>query len=139
MDGTAHRGRPLQSVFAGNNGWAETFNQHGRKERNSFVDIVQSGPHRAWVRWNYLYVNKDDYSHPALRGTETILIVEDEKEVGFFLETILGHHGYHVLSARDPGEALKIFEENQDQVSLVFSDVGLPGLDGISLCMKESN
>jgi hypothetical protein len=56
--------------FEGNNGWAELFNNNGRKERNSFVDIVQSGPERVWVRWNYLCVNKDDDSHPALRGTE---------------------------------------------------------------------
>ena len=56
--------------FEGNNGWAELFNNNGRKERNSFVDIVQGGPQRVWVRWNYLCVNKDDDSHPALRGTE---------------------------------------------------------------------
>ncbi len=56
--------------FEGNFGWAELFNNNGRKERNSFVDIVQGGPHRVWVRWNYLCVNQDDDSHPALRGTE---------------------------------------------------------------------
>jgi len=56
--------------FEGNFGWGELFNNNGRKERNSFVDIVQSGPQRVWVRWNYLCVNKDDDSQPALRGTE---------------------------------------------------------------------
>ncbi len=56
--------------FEGNDGWAELFNNNGRKERNSFVDIVESGPRRVWVRWNYLCVNQDDDSHPALRGTE---------------------------------------------------------------------
>ena len=56
--------------FEGNNGWAELFNNNGRKERNSFVDVVQSGPERVWVRWNYFCVNKDDDSRPALRGTE---------------------------------------------------------------------
>ena len=56
--------------FEGNNGWAELFNQNGRKERNSFVDIVQSGPERVWVRWNYFCVNKDSDRQPALRGTE---------------------------------------------------------------------
>jgi hypothetical protein len=56
--------------FEGNNGWAELFNNNGRKERNSFVNIVQSGPKRVWVCWNYLCVNKDDDTHPALRGTE---------------------------------------------------------------------
>jgi hypothetical protein len=56
--------------FEGNNGWAELFNNNGRKERNSFVNIIESGPERAWVRWNYFCVNKDDDSHPALHGTE---------------------------------------------------------------------
>jgi hypothetical protein len=56
--------------FEGNFGWAELFNNYGRKERNSFVDIVQSDPRRAWVRWNYFCVNKDGDGQPALRGTE---------------------------------------------------------------------
>ena len=56
--------------FEGNNGWAELFNNNGRKTRNSFVNIVQAGPGRVWVRWNYFCVNMDDDSHPALRGTE---------------------------------------------------------------------
>lgn len=56
--------------FEGNNGYAELFNNNGRKTRNSFVNIVQAGPERAWIRWNYFCVNKDDDSHPVLRGTE---------------------------------------------------------------------
>lgn len=56
--------------FEGNNGWAELFNNNGRRERNSFVSIIQSGPERVWVRWDYFCVNKDDDSHPALHGTE---------------------------------------------------------------------
>ena len=40
--------------FEGNFGWAELFNNKGRQEQNSFVDIIQSGPERVWVRWNYL-------------------------------------------------------------------------------------
>ena len=56
--------------FEDNTGWAELFNQNGRKEHNSSVDIIQSGPRRVWVRWNYCCVNKRDDSHPALRGTE---------------------------------------------------------------------
>jgi len=56
--------------FEGNNGWAELFNNNGRKERNSFVTIIQSGPERVWVRWDYFCVNKDDDSRPALHGVE---------------------------------------------------------------------
>jgi hypothetical protein len=43
--------------FEGNDGWAELLNQWGRRERNSFVDIVESGPKRVWVRWTYVGVN----------------------------------------------------------------------------------
>jgi hypothetical protein len=56
--------------FEGNWGEAELMNSMGRKEKNSFVDIVQSGPQRVWVRWTYFAVNKDNDAQPRLRGTE---------------------------------------------------------------------
>ena len=56
--------------FEGNLGDAELLNNPGRKEKNSFVDIVQSGPERVWVRWHYFCVNMTDDSQPRLRGTE---------------------------------------------------------------------
>ena len=59
------RGEP-----ANHQGSAELFNIKGRRERNSFVDVVQSGPDRVWVRWNYFSVDKKDDTQPYLRGTE---------------------------------------------------------------------
>jgi hypothetical protein len=56
--------------FEGNLGDAELFNNPGRKERNSFVDVIQNGPQRVWVRWTYFCVNMKDDSKPRLRGTE---------------------------------------------------------------------
>lgn len=56
--------------FEGNLGEAELFNNMGRKERNSYVDILERGPHRVWVRWTYFAVNMHDDSQPRLRGTE---------------------------------------------------------------------
>jgi hypothetical protein len=56
--------------FEGNLGDAELFNNNGRKERNSFVDIIQSGPERVWVRWTYFCVGMKDDTRPRLRGTE---------------------------------------------------------------------
>ncbi len=49
---------------------AELFNIKGRRERNSFVDLIESGPRRVWVRWNYFAVDKNDDAQPRLRGTE---------------------------------------------------------------------
>ncbi len=54
-------------------GSAELFNIQGRKEKNSFIDVIESGPQRVWVRWNYFAVNKDDDSQPRLHGTEDYL------------------------------------------------------------------
>jgi hypothetical protein len=55
--------------FEGNAGWAELFNDWGRKERNSFVDVLESGPRRVWVRWTYFGVNMKN-GEPAFRGSE---------------------------------------------------------------------
>jgi hypothetical protein len=55
--------------FEGNKGWAELLNEQGRKERNSFIDIVEPGPERVWVRWTYFGVNMQS-GEPAFRATE---------------------------------------------------------------------
>lgn len=54
----------------GNLGDAELFNNPGRKEANSSVSIVESGPQRVVIRWTYLCVNMNDDTRPRLRGTE---------------------------------------------------------------------
>jgi signal transduction histidine kinase len=73
---------------------------------------------------------------PSLSGTETILVVEDEADVRLFLETVLRTHNYAVHSACDVEEAIEIFQKHRDKISLVFSDVGLPKVDGIALGEK---
>ena len=70
---------------------------------------------------------------------ERILIVEDEEDVAFFLETMLNSHGYHSLRATDSEQALDLFKAHQDDIQLVFSDIGLPKVDGIALCQKLRN
>ena len=55
--------------FEGNEGWAELFNDYGRKEQNSFVDVIETGPRRVWVRWTYFGVNMQS-GRAAFRGVE---------------------------------------------------------------------
>jgi two-component system, cell cycle sensor histidine kinase and response regulator CckA len=76
------------------------------------------------------------HPRPALNGSETILVVEDEVDVCIFLEAMLHSHGYHILRAADSEEGLRLFKEHQDEIELVFSDIGLPKVDGIALCEK---
>ena len=66
----------------------------------------------------------------AMRGgQETILVVEDSNEVRQFTVGALRHLGYRVHEAADTGMALKLLEQNPE-IMLLFSDVGLPGANG---------
>jgi two-component system, cell cycle sensor histidine kinase and response regulator CckA len=69
----------------------------------------------------------------SLDGTETVLLVDDEPDVRHFLEMILKVHGYNVLSAPDAKAALELLPPPPGEVHLLFSDVGLPKIDGFEL------
>ena len=60
---------------------------------------------------------------------ETILLVEDEDAVRRFACRVLKGHGYQVLEAATPDEALAIAAENP-AIDLVLTDVVMPGLSG---------
>ena len=67
-------------------------------------------------------------------GTETILLVEDEPAVRMTTRMILERHGYKVLEASDGTEALELWQEHRGTVSLLFSDLVMPGeLSGVEL------
>ena len=44
--------------FEGNDGWAELFNQFGRMEKNSFVEVIDRGPQQVHIRWTYFGVHQ---------------------------------------------------------------------------------
>ncbi|MHB0866808.1 MAG: PAS domain S-box protein [Thermoleophilia bacterium] len=69
-----------------------------------------------------------------LRGQgQKILLVEDEESVRTLAEKMLAANDYHVISAASAEEALELFEAAGGAYDLVFSDVILPGMNGIRL------
>ncbi len=64
---------------------------------------------------------------------EKILIVEDEHRVRQLTEKFLSRHGYTIVSAQNIHEAKQIFNTEQGQFDLLFSDVVLPDGTGIDL------
>lgn len=63
---------------------------------------------------------------------ETILVVEDNDSVRSFTTDTLREFGFTVIEAVDASEALKILDRNRN-VDLLFTDIGLPGLNGREL------
>jgi signal transduction histidine kinase len=69
-------------------------------------------------------------------GSETLLIVDDESDVSYFLEVILKLHGYQILTAGSAEEALDKLRAEPEKVDLLFSDIGLPQMDGFGLAAE---
>jgi PAS domain S-box-containing protein len=67
------------------------------------------------------------------RGTETILIAEDEAPLRRAAARLLERLGYTVLAAADGQEALALFRAHSHEVSLVLSDIVMPRLGGRGL------
>jgi PAS domain S-box-containing protein len=66
-------------------------------------------------------------------GGRRILIVEDEAVIRGLLTDVLSSGGYSCTDVGDGNEALKILNDPSEQVDLMVSDVGLPGLNGKQL------
>jgi CheY-like chemotaxis protein len=67
------------------------------------------------------------------RGTERVLVVEDDPQVRVVVVRALEAGGYDVLSAAHPQEALELPEEESNRLQLLITDVVMPGLDGHTL------
>ena len=66
----------------------------------------------------------------APRGSERLLVAEDEPQLRYLAERGLSRLGYQVVAARDGAEALREFEQNPDAFDLVVLDVVMPTLGG---------
>jgi CheY-like chemotaxis protein len=73
------------------------------------------------------------------RGTETILVVEDEPLVNELTVHILEEAGYRVLSAKDGVEACEIFQTKSAQISMVLMDVIMPRMGGREAAQRIRN
>ena len=71
-----------------------------------------------------------------LRGSETVLAVDDDPDFLAMLQEMLVPQGYKVLIASNGEEALKITISQQEKIDLLLTDVILPGIKGQDLAKK---
>jgi PAS domain S-box-containing protein len=67
------------------------------------------------------------------RGSETILLVDDEEGVRKLVYAVLKSNGYDVLEASDGRAALAAYEKNAHKVDMVLTDVVMPQMNGFEL------
>jgi PAS domain S-box-containing protein len=67
------------------------------------------------------------------RGSETVLIVEDEASLLHLVAEIMQDSGYNVLPAHGPKDALRVLHEHPQEIHLLLTDVVMPGMSGRAL------
>ncbi len=71
--------------------------------------------------------------HAGHRGSETILLVEDEPAILRLGVVMLQRLGYRVIAAATPGEAIRLARENAGNINLLITDVVMPEMNGRDL------
>lgn len=77
----------------------------------------------------------------SLRGTETILLVDDEQTIIEIIGMALKMFGYEVLFATEGEDALQTYRSRKDQIALVILDMLMPKMSGGKVfdLLKEIN
>jgi CheY-like chemotaxis protein len=110
--------------------WIYSEQGHGTSLRIYFPEVSAAA---AFQSVEYKPASKD-----ATRGSETILLVEDEAAVRGLASRILEKQGYRVLSAQHGREAMDIATREEGKIDLVLTDVVMPGMNGRGLVERLS-
>ena len=79
---------------------------------------------------------KPSHQRPG-KGSETILVVEDEAPVRSIIKHILERSGYRILEAASGMDALTVWHQHQDDIALLLTDMVMPvGINGQELADK---
>ncbi len=85
--------------------------------------------------------SEKEEKEPAVspKGTETILLAEDEELVRDFVKRVLENNGYRVLAATDGEDALRVLKGHQGTVQLLMTDVVMPKMSGPELAVHAED
>jgi len=118
-------------IIKNHNGFIEVSSEQGK---GSTFDIFLAATEKPSEK-------KKKQEEVLLKGTETILLVDDEAMVIHVGAMMLKRLGYHVITAGGGNEALDIFKNRAPQVDMVILDMIMPGMGGAQTfeLLKEQN
>ena len=113
------------------------------KQNNGFINVY-SKPDKGTTFKIYLprHIGKAEQTdmekrrEPVIGGQETVLVVEDEPAILALCKLMLENHGYQVLTAGTPGEAIRMAQEHLGKIHLLMTDVVMPEMNGRDLAKK---
>jgi two-component system cell cycle sensor histidine kinase/response regulator CckA len=115
------------------------------KQSGGYIDVCSSPGNGTTFRIYLPRLGQDEAVHAAqptlsipLQGTETVLLVEDEKNLRSLTCNLLELQGYVVLQAENGNEALKISRQNTSVIHLLLTDLVMPGIGGRALAQQLS-
>ena len=116
---------------------------HGIVEGYGGTIWVSSAPGKGTVFKILFPVVQDDQvltemesSAPVVGGDECILLIDDRENLLKVEKDLLEHLGYKVEATTNPTEALEIFRERPHRFDLVYTDLTMPHMDGLTLSKK---
>jgi two-component system, cell cycle sensor histidine kinase and response regulator CckA len=123
--GQKHRGLGLALVYG-------VFANHGGGVAISSQPGVGTSV-RVYLPAELKLVSEQGTSLERMRGTGTVLVVDDEDLLLTMGETVLSAHGYRVLTANSGQKALELVTRGDLAVDLVITDIVMPGMGGREL------
>jgi CheY-like chemotaxis protein len=73
---------------------------------------------------------------PAIHGSETVLLVEDEEALRELIHEFLETSGYRVLVASDPARAIEAAGGHEGAIHLLLTDISMPSMNGRELARR---
>jgi two-component system, cell cycle sensor histidine kinase and response regulator CckA len=70
------------------------------------------------------------------KGTETVLLTEDEQDVREIAREFLESAGYRVIEAKDGAEAIRLAAAHRGEIQLLVTDMVMPGMTGQELAVR---
>ena len=110
------------------------------KQNDGYIDVYSEPGQGAIFRIYFPKVPEEktqsqptQSAAPIEKHTGTILLVEDEPAILRLATSVLELHGYTVMAAQTPAEALTFAEQQEIPIDLLITDVVMPGMNGQQL------